>query len=332
LARENTNTYTYAGTPAKPSTIFGDPGADAALVDTRVLTPATQFTSTTLGAYVQDTVQIAPQWKLIGGLRYDHFAGDYERVAGPLERTDRMWSHRVGVLWQPTGQATYYVSEGTSFNPSGDLYQFDPRSANTPPEKSRNLEAGAKWELADGNLSLRTAVFRTQKYNERNTDLVDASPTNYLLNGKRHTDGIEFEAAGKPAQDVEVFGGLTYMRGKIDAAGSSPGSQASVGKDSGLTPRWTGNVWLTWQVLPKWRLGIGADGMSDRLPAQAEAGVNKAPGYVKADALVEYATGPYKLRLNVFNLFDKVYADGVYRGFTVPGTTRAAQVTATATF
>jgi catecholate siderophore receptor len=128
------------------------------------------------------------------------------------------------------------------------------------------------------------------------------------------------------------------MRGRIDEAGSAAGSQRSVGRESGLTPRWTGNLWATWQLDPKWRVGIGADGMASRVPALAESGdattgvVNRAPGYVKADALVEYNGGPYRLRLNLINLFDKVYADGIYRGFTVAGAGRGAQLTLTSIF
>ncbi|HKX94997.1 MAG TPA: TonB-dependent receptor, partial [Methylibium sp.] len=198
-------------------------------------------------------------------------------------------------------------------------------------------ELGAKWDLAEGNLSLRTALFRTEKFNERNTD-VDQAADAYLLNGKRHTDGIEFEAAGRPAPGIEVFGGVAYMRGRIDEAGSSEASQRMVGRESGLTPRWTGSVWATWQFAPKWRAGLGADGMSSRVPAQAESGdsitgiVNRAPGYVKADALLEYDAGSWRTRLNLINLFDKVYADGIYRGFTVAGPGRGAQLTVSALF
>ncbi len=339
FAHEQTTTYSYSGTPPKPPTTWGSPGPgpDAALADTRVRARNTEFTAKTIGAYLQDTLQLAAHWKLIAGLRYDHFSGDYERASGgPLSRTDSLWSHRLGALWQPDAQTTWYASYGTSFNASGDLYQFDDRSANTPPEKSRNVEAGAKWDLADGDLSLRAAIFRTEKYNERNTD-VDQAADAYLLSGRRHTDGVEFEAAGRPTAAIEVFGGVAYQRGRIDEAGSSEASQRSVGRESGLTPRWTGNLWVTVRVAPKWRVGVGADGMSSRVPALAEAGdmtglVNRAPGYVKADALVEYDDGPWRVRLNLINLFDKLYADGLYRGFTVPGPTRAAQLTLSSTF
>ena len=330
-ANEQTTTYSYTGTPAKSPLTWADAGGSPALADTRVRARNTKFESDTLGLYVQDTVSLTDQWKLIAGLRYDRFSGDYERVAGPLSRTDRVWSHRVGVLYQPSEIVTWYASYGTSFNASGDLYQFDPTSANTAPEKSRNIEVGAKWDLADGNLSLRTAIFRTQKYNERNTDIDQASNA-FLLSGKRHTDGIEFEAVGQITPALEVFGGIAWMKGRIDAAGSSPASQASVGRTPGLTPKITANIWATYRVSPGWRVGVGADGMSSRKPALAETGLNRAPGYAKVDGLVEYLSGPYTVRLNLKNLFDRVYADGLYRGFTVPGETRAAQLTVSATF
>lgn len=330
-ANEQTTTYSYSSTPAKSPITWADDGGTASLNDTRVRARNTHFESDTTGLYVQDTLSLTPHWKLIAGLRHDRFSGDYERVAGPLSRTDTVWSRRFGVLYQPTDIVSWYASYGTSFNASGDLYQFDPTSANTAPEKSRNMEVGAKWDLADGDLSLRAALFRTEKYNERNTDIDQASNA-FLLSGKRHTDGVEFEAVGRVTPVFEVFGGIAWMKGRIDAAGSSAASQASVGKTPGLLPKVTANVWATFRVTPNWRVGAGADGMSSRKPALAETGSNRAPGYAKVDALVEYVSGPYTVRLNLKNLFDKVYADGLYRGFTVPGETRAAQLTVVATF
>ena len=58
------------------------------------------------------------------------------------------------------------------------------------------MEFGAKWELWGGDLSLRTALARTDKYNERNTD-IDTANNAYLLSGRRHTNALEFEIAGR---------------------------------------------------------------------------------------------------------------------------------------
>ena len=67
--------------------------------------------------------------------------------AGPLSRNDNVWSYRTGLMFQPTKLATYYVSYGSSFNPSAELYQLDDRTANTDPESSRNIEFGVpEWQ------------------------------------------------------------------------------------------------------------------------------------------------------------------------------------------
>ena len=125
---------------------------------------------------------------------------------------------------------------------------------------------------------------------------------------------------------------MALQHGIIDKAGSSATSQASVGKTSGLTPRLSGAIWATYKINGQWRAGLGADGMSGRVPASAETSTTRAPGYVKADALVEYETMDYKVKLNLVNLFNKVYVDGVYRGFSVWGPTRGAQLSLTKTF
>lgn len=350
IADERTHVFSYTGTPAKPNTTWGGNGGTGAVTDSRVAVPQTDFTARTLGAYLQDTLSLTPTWKLVGGLRFDRFSADYTSLASApavaWRRDDTLWSQRAGVIWQPTAFSSYYTSWGTSFSTTGDLYQFGvngatdadrqaaaQRSANTPAEQSRNIELGAKWELADGNLNLRAALFRTNKYNERNTDATtaDAQP---LLSAGRHTDGIEIEAAGRPTGAIELFASLALMKGRIDAAAPNLVGTAGdpTGLEPGLTPRVSGGIWMTWAATPKLRLGLGVDGRSATKPALAETGNNIAPGYTKADALVEYQLAPVTFKLNLINLFDRAYADGIYRGFTVAGVGRSMQVTVATRF
>jgi catecholate siderophore receptor len=337
LTDERSDAFSYnTNSVIKPADLFGEPGSNTGVADTRIKNPATSFKARTMALYGQNTVSLTEKWKLMGGIRYDDFDATYVRSStSTTSRRDQLFSHRFGALYQPDQDSSYYISKGSSFNTSGDLYQFDlPQgqsqdSSKTPAEKSQNFEIGAKWNLLNGDLAMRTALFRTEKTNERNTDLDQASGA-YLLSGRRHTDGIEFEAAGRITDRIEVFGGTAIMWGKIDKAGST--GQNTVGLVSGLTPRLSGNIWATYQVNDQWRVGFGADGMSGRVPAAAEASGNRAPGYIKADALIEYAAQDYKVKLNLNNLFNKVYVDGVYRGFTVWGPTRGAQLSLAKTF
>ena len=337
-AVENSSRSTYPNIAAtKAPTTVGNPNS-AGLSSNLVDRFATRFKATTLGLYVQDTIELTPHWKLVGGLRVDRFAGDYDRSGNalpnntPLSRSDTLLSKRLGLMYQPTQEVSYYAAYGTSFNTSGDLYQFDPQTANTPPESSRNIEIGAKWELLDGDLSLRTALARTDKYNERNTD-IDTANNSFLLSGQRHTDALEFEVAGRINPQWDVFAGLGFLRAVIDKSGSNAAGQAEVGKNPGLSPTRQATLFTTYRIADKWRIGGGLTAVSQNKPANSVTSTNRAPGYAKVDALLEYATNQGNtVKLNIDNLFDKVYFNSLYRGFAAPGLERSVRVTLTSKF
>lgn len=337
-ALENSNRSTYPLlVTTKPATTVGNPSS-AGISGNLTQQLATEFQATTLGLYAQNTIDLTPYWKLIGGLRLDKFSGNYQRAGNPapnntpLSRSDSLLSKRLGLMYQPTQEVSYYASYGTSFNTSGDLYQFDPQTANTPPESSRNMEIGAKWELDDGNLSFRTALARTEKFNERNTD-IDTANNSFLLSGKRHTDALEFEVAGRITPQWDVFAGLGFLKAVIDQSGSNPAGLLEVGQNPGLSPSRQATLFTTYRIGDKWRVGGGFTAVSTNKPANSVTTINRAPGYAKADALVEYRINEGNaIKLNVDNLFDKVYYNTLYRGFAAPGAQRSVRVTLTSKF
>jgi len=301
------------------------------------------FSDRNLGLSFQDTIELIPHWKLLAGLRYDDFSADYKSSTtstGALlsyKRRDKVFSYRSGLMYQPSSFTTYYASYGTSFNPSGDLYSIealDPsRSGNTPPEKSVNTEIGAKWELLDGDLSLRTALFRTEKTNERNTDQTNTSVQ--LLSGKRHTDGIELEASGRINSKWEIFGGIALMKSRIDKHINPYG----VGLTPVNTPAVSGNFWNTYKINPNWKIGGGVDFVGERagysIVSPNALGVATPPtirhiaGYARFDALLQWDNKQYSIKLNIFNLLDREYYDAIYTngGFAIPGNSRSGQLT-----
>ena len=339
IARERSSRDGYTNIPARPATTV-DLADNSPLVDTRVRFRQTQFNSTAVGLYAQDTIAITPEWKLVGGLRYDRFSGNFDRSGNaapnntPLSRSDGVWSKRLGVMYQPRDEVSYYASYGTSFNTSGDLYQYDANSANTPPESSRNIEVGAKWELWDGDLSLRTALARTNKFNERNTD-VNQGTGEFLLSGRRHTDALEFEVAGRINPRWEVFAGIAFMHAVIDQAGSSATAQATVGLNPGLTPKRQGNLWTTYKLTDKWRVGGGFTAASQNSPTSANAAAlaNRAPGYARWDAMLEYVFSEnHSFRLNIDNLTNKVYYSSLYQAWPSVAPLRTVRATWTGHF
>lgn len=332
------NSFTTGLAPA-PTTFVGSPNDGATRADTRGTPPFNTFDARDIGLYVQDTMSLTPTVKLIGGVRFDRFTASYRNADGSLsgQREDNLWSPRVGALYQPSDLSSYYVSYGTSYNTSGDAYQFTPtfnaagaRSANTAPEKSRNLEIGGKWELFDKRALVGVAAFYSEKFNERNTD-PDVAAQQELLSGKRHAAGMEFNLAGRINAKWEVFFNHTWIpEAKIDESNvglNAAGTGAQVkGDRPALTPRHSGSLWTTYRVLPKLRVGAGLNWRSEQHPEGARHVT--ASGFTTVDAMAEYTLNDmWSARLNVTNLADKTYADTLYRGFYGPGAPRKVELT-----
>ena len=327
----------------KPRTTVGSPDDGAAVDESaRILLKNRTFTAKAAGVYVQDLVQVSPSWKVLGGVRWDRFEGTYRNLALPaandnpcavqpatqIGRSDSLMSHRVGVLFQPTPLQSYHLSYGTSFNTSGDTYQYDAGNVNVDPEKSRNIELGAKLDSEDGRLSTRLALFHATKYNERNRDAESVNACNYVLSGKRHAAGLEVDLAGRLTPEWEVYLSYAYIpKAKIDESSGAAGTEPE-GSRPGLTPRHTGTVWTTYQLTPKWRVGGGITARSkDRPAGLAASSPLVAPSFVTGDLMAEYKTGDLSYKLNLTNVTDEHYADYLYRGHYVQGRPRTLLLT-----
>ena len=309
----------------------------------RVVLKNRDFASQAFGVYAQDLVQVAPAWKLLAGLRWDRFEGTYRTFStatatlgnqtAERARADALWSERLGVLYQPTPQTSFHFSYGTSFNTSGDAYQYDVQGSNTPPERSRNFELGAKLDSASGNATLRLALFHATKFNERNRDETSVGPTNYVLSGQRHAAGIEVDIAGRITPQWEVYGSYAFIPdAEVDKASSVLGTTLigeTVGQRPGLTPRHSGTMWTTYQLNSRWRLGGGLNARSSDRPQQSTI---VAPRFVTADVMAEYVAGPATFKLNITNITDKLYADMLYRGHYIAGKPRTVQLTTSVKF
>ncbi|UUZ71037.1 TonB-dependent receptor [Polaromonas sp. P1(28)-8] len=322
----------------KPNTLAGTPDDGASILESRrVLRTSSDFSSDGVGVYAQDLIQIAPHWKLLAGLRYDHMKGNYNTfsipaaAAGPVTTTSYSqsigeWSKRAGVLYQPNPLHSYHVSYGTSFNTSGDTYSYSAATVNTPPESSRNFEIGAKLDTADKRFTTRLAVFHSTKLHERNTDpLLNIA----VLSGKRHAAGAEIDITGRLTPQWEIYGSYMWMpSARIDI-----GAEGAEGRGSrpSLTPRHSGTVWTTYQVTPKVRMGGGLNFRGKQTPNRNPGW--EVPSFVTADLMAEYAfSDQITVKANLSNVSNKLYADALYSGHYISGAGRIFQVTGTVKF
>lgn len=305
---------------------------------------ASTFTADNYAIYAQDTIEFIPKWDVLVGVRRDEMKANYSSTTSPKLNYGEN-SYRTGLSWHQTPENHYYMSWSDSFSPTADLYQLT--VAPLPPERSKTLELGAKWLFLDGDLALRTALYRSTKDWERNTDL---ESTASVLTKKRRTDGLEFELAGRITDDWEVFSGLAFMDARIlevaENVNATTGAIVSadpryVGQRARNTPVATFNIWTTYKFAGNWKVGGGLEAKGNRYgynPSATNAGTqfvngefqpNTLPGYARVDAMLSYEVKEWAVRFNVKNLLNKTYYDSLYDngGFTVPGNGRTGIIT-----
>ncbi len=285
----------------------------------------------TVAGYVLDQFEITPQWKLLGGARYDVFEAEQDdRVGtGDFSRTDKEWSPRGGIIWQPADWQSYYFSYGTSFNPSAETFSLSLANADLPPEENRSFELGAKIDFLDGRLSANAALFRLEKTNARTTDPND--PTRNVLAGEQRTDGFELELAGEILPNWNVSLAYAYLDAEVvksnsTATGSVSGLSKSLeGKEPTNVPDHSGVIWTSYRISDNWELGGGVFFATERFTDS----VNEVtlPGYARLDAVLAYHQKHFDVQLNVFNLADTEYFESGQTRSALPGVPLSAQAT-----
>ena len=304
----------------------GQPFSGIATVRSRVNT-----TAVSASAYVLDTLKIGTKWELSGGLRWDRFDADYRQSVAPADafhRLDSMISWRAAAVYKPLPSGSLYASASTSFNPSAESLSLSASTADLPPEKNRNYEIGSKWDLDQGRMSLRTALFRTDKLNAREPD-----PNNTLLNvlaGSQRVNGLQVEARGRPLSRWEVLSSYAYLDAHVVQSAFYP---AAVGARLANVPVNTFNVWNDFQLPGLWRAGLGGNYVSSRTasstaPFDPVTGLLKElPGYWVFSAMASHPVSEYAdLQINVYNLANRYYYDQLHPGHIVLGPGRSALI------
>ncbi|PWF46112.1 TonB-dependent receptor [Massilia glaciei] len=298
----------------KPATATRTPGA------------VTDTSADTLAVYVNDQLELNKQWKLVGGLRWDRFSADYSTKTSPAaspvlrSRTDKMLSTRLGAIWQPSDTQSYYVSYGTSFNPSAEAMSLTAATEGLSPEKNRSLEAGAKLDLLDGNLTFNTAVFRVEKTDARTLDRATGLTT---LDGNIRVQGMELGVVGRITPAWQVLAGYTWLDGKVVSSFDRTGSGTAAspylyaqGKTLANTPEHSASLWSTYSVMGNWEAGGGVVYSSDRFVNNFESA--QIDGYTRFDATVAYKQKNYDLRLHLQNVGDQRYFETASAGRATP--------------
>ena len=287
----------------------------------------------TAAGYFNDTVQVMPWLKLVGGLRLDYYyaqIGNSQNSANTFGNTTVPYfvqpitflSTRAGAIIEPTREQSYYFSYSTSFNPSLEQLTSTTGAQQLPPEQNEAFEAGAKFEVLNGNLSLNAALFQITKTNAR-TQNPDGS---FSATGTVRVKGVRTGVTGRITPEWQVFGGYAYLDGRI-IDGIGAGTTGNVPLN---TPRDSGTIWSTYTFKETYEIGGGATYIGYRYANNTNTVV--VPDFVRLDMTAAYRQPTYDVRLNIFNLTNTMYYEQVIAsdgGRAVAGSGLTAMLTYT---
>jgi catecholate siderophore receptor len=279
--------------------------------------------NTTSSIYLQDQLALSEQVQLIGGVRYERFGLRYHnnRSDSSLDRTDAMISPRAGLVIKPAAPVSLYANYSISFLPSaGD--QFSSLTDVTQalaPERFRNFEAGAKWDVAD-RIALTAAAYRLDRSNTKAPAPNDPGLT--VLTGSQRTNGYELGVTGTLTAAWEVAGGFARQ----DAFIASTTSASKAGASVPLVPATTLSLWNKYQLTTGFGIGMGLMHQS-RMYAAIDNTVT-LPAFTRIDgAMYLDLGGGVRAQLNVENVLNTRYyplANG--NNNITPGSPRALRI------
>jgi len=274
-----------------------------------------------MGLYVQDMISLTSQWKLLSGVRFDQLKqqrDDLTPANMDLKRTDRTWSPRIGLVYQPIDPLSLYVSYSQSFQPISDAFTFYANSDQLKPTETSNKEIGAKWDI-NPRLSMTTSLFEMSQTNIQSQD-----PNNPLLAlpiGQQRTRGIELSLAGQLAPRWDVLAGYSYMKSEIlNSTAKTSTGQSFTGNEASLTPRHSFNLWLKHTLDHGFYVAVGGKSESARFASADD--LTTLPGYAVINLGAGYESRRFDLAATLQNLLNHQYFIAGHSGandYNMPG-------------
>lgn len=283
--------------------------------------PREPYISNSLGIYLQDQIDLSPNWKLLLGGRFDivNQKIDFDNGSESSQQ-DEVFSPRVGLVYQPTDFLSLYASYSRSFLQNLGT-AFDNRLFK--PERGTQYEVGLKADLLNRRLSTTLAFYQITRSNVLTAD--PANPNFSVQTGEQRSRGIELDIAGEILPGWKIAAGYAYTNTKI-----TEDNIFAIGNQINNVPENTVSLWTTYEIQTGSLKGLGF-GLGIFYVGNRQGNLDNSfevPSYTRTDAALFYRRDNLRIGLNVENLFDIRYFETaesslrVYYGapFTIRGT------------
>ncbi|MDG6093640.1 TonB-dependent receptor [Acetobacter sp. AN02] len=296
-------------------------------------------TARDVGLFFSDRIRLTKQITLFGTARWDSFETTYNSEAVTTGRqtsqADR-WSPSGSIVYAPLENGSFYFTFSRSYKPVGtDITSAVTNNAGSAdvasndkslrPQRSDLYEFGTKWDFLHKRLGTTLAFFQI---NENNSQYYDANGDLALGFGDsgsgRRIRGVELSLTGKITKNWDIYGGYSYLDGKVTHSATAHGNQAPIVSHNNFS------VWSSYDLSPLvlnqgWaslKVGGGAQYASGYWAAPSLVPTYRMPYNFTLNGMVSWEVRHYRVSFNGNNITDRVNYGSSFNGRTVPSAGR----------
>jgi outer membrane receptor for ferric coprogen and ferric-rhodotorulic acid len=273
------------------------------------------------GAYIAGKISLMDDLKLITGARLSSWEYEANNGDGNREFNNEITPY-VGLIYDIDESHSVYTSYTSIFKPqnlkdSDDNY-LDPIQGN-------NYELGIKGEYFEGNLNTSLAIFRIEQdgVGEKTGEVNSNLESIYESKDGVVSKGFELGISGNVTDNLSLDFGLANFEAKT-ADGEKFNTDSS---------RTTANIFAKY-TLNDYRFGSGVNYKSKQyIESNLFDETITQDGYITVDLMAGYKVNKnVDLQLNVNNIFDEEYYEGIGDSSMVYGDPRNATISMKYTF
>ncbi|OYX29867.1 MAG: hypothetical protein B7Y99_12465 [Caulobacterales bacterium 32-69-10] len=308
--------HTNDGFPGTTTTVpvFGfDPG----LYDEQdVYRPRYRTRTRAYALLAEDQLKLTPEISIVGGLRYDDYQVKRYTLPARTLAVDKglnATTWRIGAVYQPTTTLSFYAQYATGADHLGSLITTSAGQVPFELSTGRQYEAGVKGLFLSGRGEWTFAAYKIVK--NKLLTRVSNSPTLTQQVGERSSKGLEASVALQLGGGWSIDANGTVLDARYDDFTDfvSGVGVSRNGKTPPNVPETAGNLWLSWQIVPAFRVFAGARYVGKQYGDNANTKSLILPSYTVVDAGVEWRIRDHlALTGQLFNAFDEQYATSSY--------------------
>ncbi|MGD1896961.1 MAG: TonB-dependent siderophore receptor [Phormidesmis sp.] len=269
-------------------------------------------TTSRLGVFLQDQVDLTDSLKVLAGLRYEIVNQELTNGVSLLDPAGRTFNQtvdaftpRLGVVYQPVPELSLYTSYSRSFTPNGSTTLA---GEFLEAEEGEGFEVGIKTELFNQRLFATLAYFDITKTNVATPDPdAPAFAQAFLATGEQRSQGIELDITGELSSGWDVLLSYAYTDARVTQDNATPVGNQLIG-----IPEHSASLWTTYTIQSGGLEGLGF-GLGLNYVGQRPGDLLNSfelEDYWLTNASVFYERDQWQVGLNFKNLFDTDYIQG----------------------